>query len=455
MSLEFCSTPRDDMIVIFRILCLSYFYFIVKDVAADAPDSLRLINVLYRHGDRSPTYNLKMPNDPHTEESWPQGWGQLSELGMSEQYNLGQWLRRRYNGFLNETYIAKEVYVRSTDLDRTLMSAYSNLAGLYVPQQSQLWNSNITWQPIPVHTTQQNIDWLMHSVCPKYDELLDEVRTSDAFLAVQNNNLELFEKLSFETGAQVSLSNIWSVFDTFFCEKLHNKSLPDWLDDNMFAKLEELSDLVMDFDFKLPEMAKLKGGPLLGEVSNHLTLKKNGKIDQRLFMYSGHDTTVAPFLKALGVFNHRIPPYTACAIVELHENTTGNFFVKVLYRNSSLFDGDDSSYLHDLTSFLPGCTEVTECPLDVFISHHKNMIPEDIEKECQVKGMLNKIVDSINPTNVGLAAVIVFVFILIVIMIATIAIKCKHRNEDFRRYTMFDSELGNEESAFINSDDNN
>lgn len=45
-----------------------------------------------------------------------------------------------------------QVYVRSTDIDRTLMSAMTNLAALFPPDGISLWNPNLPWQPIPVHT---------------------------------------------------------------------------------------------------------------------------------------------------------------------------------------------------------------------------------------------------------------------------------------------------------------
>lgn len=45
-----------------------------------------------------------------------------------------------------------QVYVRSTDFDRTLMSAEANLAGLFPPSGIQRFHPNISWQPIPVHT---------------------------------------------------------------------------------------------------------------------------------------------------------------------------------------------------------------------------------------------------------------------------------------------------------------
>jgi len=48
--------------------------------------------------------------------------------------------------------------VQSTDVDRTLMSAQSNLAGLYEPFGDDVWNDQIKWQPIPVHTIPEQFD---------------------------------------------------------------------------------------------------------------------------------------------------------------------------------------------------------------------------------------------------------------------------------------------------------
>jgi hypothetical protein len=49
-------------------------------------------------------------------------------------------------------------------------------------------------------------------------------------------------------------------------------------------------------------------------------------------MYSAHDTTVANFLMALGVFDPQSPPYRSLVLIELWKNNQGEFQVKVRIR---------------------------------------------------------------------------------------------------------------------------
>ena len=122
-----------------------------------ADPTLRLVNLVYRHGDRSPV--VIFPNDTNKADKWPNGLGWLTKEGMMMQYNFGQWLRNRYDGFINSSYIHTEIEVASSNEDRCLMSAYCNLAGLYPPTGDQVWNPNLTnWQPVPVHTRPKKED---------------------------------------------------------------------------------------------------------------------------------------------------------------------------------------------------------------------------------------------------------------------------------------------------------
>jgi hypothetical protein len=111
-----------------------------------------LLQVLFRHGDRSPI--SAYPNDPYNVTMWSQygGFGQLTQLGMRQTHQYGKFLRTHYANFLTERYDRGKVIVHSTDYDRTLMSAQSVLSGLFQPSGDQVWNDEIKWQPVPVHT---------------------------------------------------------------------------------------------------------------------------------------------------------------------------------------------------------------------------------------------------------------------------------------------------------------
>ena len=86
---------------------------------------------------------------------------------MLMHYRLGQWLHQHYivSGFLNATYNKDALHVRSTDKDRTLMSAEADLSGLYPPTGNQIWEKGIEWMPIPVHTVPLDQDYVILFLC--------------------------------------------------------------------------------------------------------------------------------------------------------------------------------------------------------------------------------------------------------------------------------------------------
>lgn len=113
-------------------------------------NSLDALFIVHRHGDR--TIISTFPNDKYINESyWPDGWGELTEAGKSRMYNVGQFLRSRYDGFLTDNI--REVAVRSSPIERCLESTQLVLNGMYNPKGRWVWNSSEPWQPFPIQTT--------------------------------------------------------------------------------------------------------------------------------------------------------------------------------------------------------------------------------------------------------------------------------------------------------------
>lgn len=60
--------------------------------------------------------------------------GELTVDGMIQHKNLGEWFRDRYivnESLFEDKFDEKDVYVRSTSVNRCLMSAWSQMAGLF------------------------------------------------------------------------------------------------------------------------------------------------------------------------------------------------------------------------------------------------------------------------------------------------------------------------------------
>ncbi|CAL8069951.1 unnamed protein product [Calicophoron daubneyi] len=131
--------------------------------------NLQQLHILFRHGDRAPVRRM-FDNSTPIELLWPIGIGQLTNLGVKQEFNLGRWFREQYNSFVPEKYNASDIYVRSTDTDRSLMSGQAFLAGLYRctdPKHCPLVPAGIFWRPVPIHTVPLPEEFLSHRYSPK------------------------------------------------------------------------------------------------------------------------------------------------------------------------------------------------------------------------------------------------------------------------------------------------
>lgn len=65
-------------------------------------------------------------------------------------YQLGKFLRTRYDKFLGPIYTDDIMEVHSTGFGRTRKSALLVLSGLWPPTGEQIWNKDLSWLPIEV-----------------------------------------------------------------------------------------------------------------------------------------------------------------------------------------------------------------------------------------------------------------------------------------------------------------
>uniref|UniRef100_A0A8C8FYQ9 Lysosomal acid phosphatase n=1 Tax=Oncorhynchus tshawytscha TaxID=74940 RepID=A0A8C8FYQ9_ONCTS len=339
--------------------------------------------------------------------------------GMRQHFELGQALRKRYQGFLNDTYDRREIAVRSTDYDRTLMSAEANLAGLYPPNGSQVFNPTLEWQPIPVHTVPQFEERLLSFPipgCPRYKILMNETEHSEKYLNVTFLYKDLITMIQERTGLKnTNIETVWSVYDTLFCEARHNMTAPDWVTPNIMDDLRKLKDFGFEIMFEVykhQEKSRLQGGVLLGSIVNNISESALPDSNRRLkmMMLSAHDTTIVALQSSLSIFNGKQPPYASCHIFELYQEDNGSFTVAMFYRN------DTRRAPYQLA--VPSCDLF--CPLEDFVRLTKPSIPEDWGKECMVEPPRKD-----KEVVIGLAVCGCLLFLLIVLLLAVL---CRQRD---------------------------
>lgn len=351
------------------------------------PYEIKLVQVLFRHGARTPLKSIPdvlevqwLPNllEPpaHTkinyvvtdleggpqppapiEESYRANIltggsfpGQLTTIGMQQLYELGERLRKRYitdTPFLTPTFSSSEVYVRATNIVRTIESAKCLVAGLFQQQQKDV---------VPILTVQSELEILY----PNYRgcrllKLLGGHRWSQSS-TVPDIAADLRSIQSALGIAAQQRVDFILIRDDMIARETHGLPCPPVLD-TWRETVEQRAVDMMCYIYQPSKRENLQlcVGPLLHIMMGNIEATLGGTAsgpDRKLFLYSAHDTTLMPFLMALGIFDMKWPPYAADITLELLQHRqTKEAFVKVSYV------GQDQ--------LIPGCSEVY-CPLQEF-----------------------------------------------------------------------------------------
>lgn len=418
------------------VLCLFIINVFLSQIcdssSVESQGKLVFVHVLYRHGDRN--IIEPYPNDPWKEKSyWPEGFSQLTKIGKQQHYELGQYLRQRYNHLLNTTAYSKElIYVQSTDVDRTLMSALSNLAGLFPPDSNQLWNTDIPWQPIPVHTTPETQDYVLAAKksCPNYDYALKKYKNSPEYKELNKKFKPLYEYLTQHSGKKIdTFTGVNNLYNTLWIENLKNFTLPEWTK-KVFpgGDMAWVSARSFATNTNTPELARLKTGFLLKEILQRFRNKTLHQLqpDRAMWVYSAHDTTVANLLNTLGLFELHGPPYRACIMLELHKHAH-DYSVQVFYKNTT---GDP------LPMNIPRCG--TSCPLDKMYELYAEVLPGDFDHECRLS-MMSMTYEDADFDGSGMGIAIIALFLTLILVLILVSIKIYNNYNDSRWYLRIDN----------------
>lgn len=219
------------------------------------------------------------------------------------------------------------------------MSAQVNLAGLYPPKGSQVWNEALPWQPIPVHTVPNDEDQIiyMDRPCPKYKRLYNETYKSEFFKKIDEDYADFYKEVSALTG--------WEIDDVHYFAQLqsalyvytnYNSSyLPSWASTLDQEKLNYLAGLNYARYTYTDDLKRLGDGPFFDDLFTKFSKALDTTPAPKFLVYSAHESTVASVLNGMGVFDNRAPEFASCVIFEVKKNTDGDNYVNLFYKKNS------------------------------------------------------------------------------------------------------------------------
>jgi len=384
----------------------------VDVAAAQAPPgmSLRLLLVTTRHGDRTPIklypggpgenqvewrcHNLTLLSGVDTGTPPPsilfrkrymdgrqvlRGdclFGQLTPKGGAQHRDLGLSLRQLYvdkYAFLRPEFNGKEIWLRSTDVPRTIASAQNLLSGMYPPPSG----TGIEWPVFDLHLVDAETDNMTPNtnLCPRLGLLYQALMQSPGWAKHLRELAPLEDKIRFLFHLPANATiDINGIFDQTIARICHNQYIPEGIVplEGVIASNARF-ETAFFYNRTFADTLALTIGSFVDEQVARLEQAVNGLAkDLKFVLYSGHDTTLWPlsFAYGFGDMDMDWPPYASHMEIELWQS------------NSSPFDYFVRFYYNGQPVNTLGCLAPGPCPWATFRRAVAQVIPNNFQKQC-------------------------------------------------------------------------
>ena len=175
----------------------------------------------FRHGARDPYTQVDLRTwIDFIGVQW-KSQGELNSLGLRSHYLLGAATRKNYINFLSKNFDPNEMFIISTDVNRTIMSAMANLQGIY--------NNQTTFNLTDLQINKSIINDLNETYTIKLDEKIKELNNSYIQNGINIIPIHLFSKY----GLQYKLNDVdyCPGMQTFKDEAKNQENVKKLLDD--------------------------------------------------------------------------------------------------------------------------------------------------------------------------------------------------------------------------------
>lgn len=420
---------------------------------------LLMVIEMFRHGARAPIYDYW---DAKSYE-FP---GELTGVGVKQLYLLGGELRKEYIeelSFLSDSYNPNEIYVRSTDYNRTLMSAQAHLLGLFYSRKNNNDSSsnkqelNIKIMPpyknldvneildlelienlnlVPIHSIDSKNEYLlqgfMFSLCEINWKLYMQQKSSDLYQKImkqiKNNTINEIARILNLDPEMIDLNTLAEINDVLINAEFASRPLPE-----MTEELKRNLHFIYAFNLYYSYLGtslqrKISNTYIIDEILNYFDSKISNKTQKKWIMYSAHDASLGSLITLFNLSSYEcvydlwtknktehlncymFPKFASNLLIELHKNGS-SYFVKVKLDGEYKYICQQKSY---------------ECDYKLFASNILRTKLENFDDICHERNFWKKI------ELIDIIVIILMLFVLIQFFIIYYLFR-KHSNQHFKR----------------------
>ncbi|CDO75738.1 hypothetical protein BN946_scf184921.g14 [Trametes cinnabarina] len=332
--------------------------------------------------------------------------GELTDVGRESTYQFGSALRRLYVDrlkFLPDiVHTNDEIYLRSTNMPRTIESLQQITHGLY-----PMTKHAKAFVPL-LRIRSASLTVNIFGTLP--DPSADESWITIAAAAAWNATLEpLDKKLSkyiggnpvrldgkprasgiLDTVTFVVLNTLWclTTYEQIRAAEAHGLKVPPEFKEKGVIDLIEKAVVTEWFAAALSvadrteEVRRLGMGPLLSDLSEKMQAKaEKGDADlTKILIHSTHDTCLAGLSNTLDIFDEKWPAFTASVTFELFKKRKTDVHPASPWQTFARNENKPLPFCAEEGKHLPGAPEF--CTLSAFRERVKELTPDDWEAEC-------------------------------------------------------------------------
>ncbi|KAL7719097.1 Lysophosphatidic acid phosphatase type 6 [Entamoeba marina] len=263
---------------------------------------------------------------------------QLTSKGIQQHHELGKAQREKYlkMGLIPSTYDDSKIYIRSTEKSRTIQSSQAFTQTFY-PTSTRSNN-----EAIPIHVTPIEIEVMRpnRNLCKAIGKKESDVYKNFAIINETRSAIkEVEEKAIRVLGFRSKYQWLEDYIDILNCRICSGIELPcrngECLTRDDFDVLWYQTQLENRYLYRNDGLAQLQNGFFLRELIESADMVFNGTSSHVYEHYTGHDSTLIPFLSLIGQDVFIWPPYASHIDIE-HYMKGNEKYVRVVYNNGVL-----------------------------------------------------------------------------------------------------------------------